>query len=267
MKDGVEVDPVDYAKAYHRISLAAANNGLTLVSPTVRAGYGVKTETSDDDPPVVTSTPQEADWFGRFVVACLESAASTGCDIDLIKVFDLHWYRCDDDASWNDPAVERDHTSNAQGTPVGGIFAQTREDLVKSIMHHDTDMAGWGRNEHYWREWVNDRPFWVSETSCEWDKESRDDHSNVVSCQKQTGQYSHNGAVAGAEHGEGSIAGVLDPSQSVGRWSWWTTQRLGTETTTLEGGLSVRLCDQNSALTPMGNAWLDPGSSLSLIHI
>ena len=150
----------------------------------------------------------------------------TGCDINLIEVFDLHWYKCDDDASWNDPAVERDPASDAQGTPVGGIFAQTREDLIKSIMKHDSEMDGWGRNEHTWTEWVNARPFWVSETSCEWDREGRDDHSNIVSCQKQTGQYSHDGAVAGSEHGEGSIAGVLDPSTSVERWSWWTTMRV-----------------------------------------
>jgi hypothetical protein len=205
------IDATDYAQAYKLIAAAAAENNLRLVSPTVRQGRGPN---------------QEATWFASFVAAC---EALDGCDVDKIEVFDLHYYHC----------AERKWVGET------GVLRQTRLDLI-----HELTIQATTRTSAEWTEWVQGRPYIVSETSCEQEGSADAHGSNVLSCQKQSGQ------VFAETHGRGSLA-LLEETDSIERWSWWTTQRFGDEDKNMEGGLEVRLCNSESELTPMGHAWLN----------
>lgn len=72
-------DPVDYSKALVDIIEAARANNLVLVSPTVRKGTGDQ---------------GNARWLAEMIVACENR---TACDVDMIRVLDLHYYHCDPD--------------------------------------------------------------------------------------------------------------------------------------------------------------------------
>ena len=130
---------------------------------------------------------------------------------------------------------------------------QTRADLISEIQALATT-----RGPYTWERWIHERVFWVSEMSCEQENDPpKDEHNNVISCQKQTQQYDSDGTNA---HGIGSLK-QLESEDSVRRYAWWTTMRLGTEEVNTIGGTSTRLCYADSSLSPMGRAWFSPGNS------
>ena len=121
-------------------------------------------------------------------------------------------------------------------------MAQMKDDLVYEL----TQQTHAFRTEADWRAYVDARPVWVTEVSC--NHEGGDPVDNVGSCQRNAEQYSVN-------WGDGVIK-ALDRTDGVERWSWWTTQRSGLEGTNAEGGLASRLCNAEGELMPMGQAWL-----------
>lgn len=155
----------DYVEAWIHIQRAAAENDLQLLSPSVRRGENVG---------------EEAWWLGNFIAQC---DAHPDCDADLIAYFDLHFYRCDEDA-WTDP----------------GIFSETHDDIFSVVQVHGTT-----RTHAEWTDYVYERQFWVSETSCS-QENGGTGRNNVDSCLAITGQVDG--------HGRGSLY-VLDTDPRV----------------------------------------------------
>ena len=95
---------------------------------------------------------------------------------------------------------------------------QTRADLISEIQALATT-----RGPYTWERWIHERVFWVSEMSCEQENDPpKDEHNNVISCQKQTQQYDSNGTNA---HGIGSLK-QIESETSIRRMAWWTTMRV-----------------------------------------
>ena len=92
-------------------------------------------------------------------------------------------------------------------------MAQMKDDLVYEL----TQQTHAFRTEADWRAYVDARPVWVTEVSC--NHEGGDPVDNVGSCQRNAEQYSVNWG--------DEVIKALDRTDRVERWSWWTTQRSG----------------------------------------
>ena len=99
----------------------------------------------------------------------------------------------------------------------GNFVEQMKADLKSLLATTATT-----RSEEAWSAWVNARPVWVTETSCNWDTTDEAlKPDNVESCLRASGQTS------AAGYGDGSMA-ALDRASGIDRWSWWTTFRVNT---------------------------------------
>lgn len=175
-------DFFDYVEAFSYILDAAEDHNLQVISPTVRKGRG---------------EDQEAWWLAQFLGAC-EADSTFECDIEAIHAWDLHNYNC--------------KASKWEG--LDSFMAQMKDDLVYEL----TQQTHAFRTEADWRSYVNARPVWVTEVSC--NHEGGDPVDNVGSCKRNAEQHTDN-------WGDGVIK-ALDRTADVERWAWWTTFRVNT---------------------------------------
>jgi len=83
-------------------------------------------------------------WLANFIAAC-DADATFGCEPDKIAIFDLHNYNCKA-SKWED----------------SGNFVELMKADLKSLLATTATT----RSEESWSDWVNQRPVWVTETSC-----------------------------------------------------------------------------------------------------
>lgn len=86
---------------------------------------------------------KKLNWFGDMLLACWNQR-NLGCDVETIVAFSVHDYKCGEDY-WK------------ENYGVDGIFQRK---LTNYITERDES------HEKNWREYVQSRPIWVTETNC-----------------------------------------------------------------------------------------------------
>lgn len=171
--------------------LAARNGNLTLISPTTGVTKGKMV------------------WLGDMLLACW-AQRSQGCDVETIKAFSVHDYKCGE-SYWR------------SNYGVNGTFQRTLK------AHLITSTAGGSGKD--WNAYVDARMIWVTETNCNGDygfpPTQLPDRSEQ--CARITGQRAESACGNKAAYGNidtacgiGSIA-TLESLATVQRVSWWNT--------------------------------------------
>jgi hypothetical protein len=208
------IAPVDAATYWRTFvqGLAARNGNLTLVSPTTGVTKG------------------KLEWLGDMILACW-SQRSKGCDVETIKVFSVHDYKCSE-AYWR---------SN-YGT--NGTFQKN----LKAYLN-----AGAGQLGRDWSTFVDTRPIWVTETNCNGDYGYPPTAmvSRSEQCARITGNRAEKDCGDYGKCGIGSIA-TMESMNTIGRVSWWNTwqQNKGNATKTY----NAMLVSATGDLFPAGKA-------------
>lgn len=118
------------------------------------------------------------------------------CDIDMIKKFSVHDYKCYQ-FYWEKNYAE------------GGKFHTTLASRLEELLPGERD----------WYDYIVSRPLWVTETNCNWDNDRVKGHKDdprptaLESCQRITGQ-------TGGDWGIGSIKTMIG-MDNIERVSWW----------------------------------------------
>ena len=172
-------EAADYWRFY--VQPAAIATNLTLVSPT----------TKGNDKGVT--------WFSEFLRICYDHRYDEQhpCDIDLIQKFAVHEYKCKA-SSWEQIYGDRGDASS--------LFITT---LTNEMGNYG------GKNESEWRQFLQNRDLWVTETNCYWEKLELKHPDSKEQCLRITGQLPES-------HGAGSVA-LMEQASHIERYSWWTT--------------------------------------------
>ena len=163
----------------HRLYLqpAAKLAGLKLISPTTGAGSDLK---------------GKQEWIAEFLRLCWQRREGAGgCRIESVVAFAIHEYQCSEEY-WSEEY-------GAHGTWRAVLKAKLRGGSATGTEQPD------------WDAYVDARPFWVTETNCNWDERTHPPTS-AEQCRRVAGQKTMYGA--------GSLA-AFEALETVERYSWW----------------------------------------------
>lgn len=193
-KEKKHIAPADAATYWRTFvqGLAARNGNLTLVSPTTGVTKG------------------KMQWMGDMLLACW-AQRSNGCDVETIKVFSVHDYKCGE-SYWR------------SNYGMKGTFQTSLKAYLAAAA------GGKGKD---WSAYVDARPIWVTETNCNGDYGFPPTQmvSRSEQCARITGQRADADCGNKAAYGKvdtkcgiGSIA-TLESLATIGRVSWWNTHQ------------------------------------------
>lgn len=229
--------PWQAAASYSLIEVAAKRANLNVVGPTI----------GDGDSSVL--------WFSEFLKRChdLRNDSEFRCKLSGIRTFSYHAYQCHS-SFFEEELGER----------------KLQYDLINLMKNSDRSWYG-GYN---WEKYILSRKIWLTETTCNWDKDVKEAQYNgqyirtqKKSCQRATGQ----------QKGYGSLPVLIDlPKDRLERFAWWTTYANPKQDSdvgqinqsSVNRITAARLVDDKNEYTPMGRAieslWL--GNRLSQVN-
>ena len=232
------IAPADAAKYWRMYfqGLAARNGNLTLVSPTTGVTKG------------------KLEWFGDMLLACYDQR-SKGCDVETIKAFSVHDYKCGESYWRSNYGVNGTFQQNLKsylgaGSSSRAVHAHAQMDEIDEIVMD-------------WDNYVNERKIWVTETNCNGDYGYPPPPTSQLpgrseQCARITGQRAD--ALCGNKKsygnidkrcGIGSIA-TLESLVTVARISWWNTHQTNKNNSTKT--FDAMLVSATGELYPAGKA-------------